>query len=100
MVMVGANDVTHRIKSSAAAASLGHVVRRLRERDIEVVVGTCPDLGTVEPLAQPLRWFARRLSRHLAAAQTVAVVEAGRRTVSLGDLMAAEFQARSREMFS
>ena len=100
MIMVGANDVTHRVKSSAAAASLGDVVRRLSERDIEVVVGTCPDLGTVEPLAQPLRWFARRLSRHLAAAQTIAVVEAGGRTVSLGDLMAAEFQARPREMFS
>ena len=60
---------------------------RLREAGAEVVVGTCPDLGTIEPVAQPLRLLARRWSRDLAAAQTVAVVEAGGRTVSLGDLL-------------
>jgi hypothetical protein len=75
-------------------------VRRLRERGTAVVVGTCPDLGTVEPIPQPLRYLARRWSRQLAAAQTVAVVEAGGRTVSLGDLLGPEFDARPREMFS
>ena len=29
-------------------------------RAAEVVVGTCPDLGTIEPVYQPLRWLARR----------------------------------------
>ena len=43
---------------------------------------------------------ARRWSRDLAAAQTVAVVEAGGRTVSLGDLLGPEFAARPHEMFS
>lgn len=100
MIMVGANDVTHRVRSSQAAASLGEVVRRLHERDVHVVVGTCPDLGSVEPLAQPLRWIARQLSRRLATAQTIAVVEAGGRTVSVGDLMRAEFEGRRHEMFS
>ena len=32
-------------------------VRRLRERGAEVVVGTCPDLGTIEPIPQPLRYM-------------------------------------------
>ena len=36
----------------------------------------------------------------MAAAQTVAVVEAGGRTVSLGDLLGPEFAERSHEMFS
>jgi hypothetical protein len=65
-----------------------------------VVVATCPDLGTIEPVAQPLRLIARRLSRDLAAAQTVAVVEAGGRTVSLGNLLGPIFEADPVRMFS
>jgi lysophospholipase L1-like esterase len=100
VIMVGANDVTHRHKPSHSVRALDLAVRRLRDRGTQVVVGTCPDLGTVEPIPQPLRTLARHWSRQLAAAQTVAVVEAGGRTVSLGDLLGPEFRARPREMFS
>jgi lysophospholipase L1-like esterase len=100
VVMVGGNDVTHRIRPAVAVRALNDVVSRLREAGAEVVVGTCPDLGTIEPIAQPLRTIARRWSRDLAAAQTVAVVEAGGRTVSLGDILGPEFAARPRELFS
>jgi lysophospholipase L1-like esterase len=100
VIMVGANDVTHRIKTSESVRALSAAVTRLREAGAVVVVGTCPDLGTIEPIAQPLRWLARRWSRELAAAQTIAVVEAGGRTVSLGDLLGSEFASRPREMFS
>lgn len=99
VIMVGANDVTHRVKPPTAVRHLDHVVRRLRELGAEVVVGTCPDLGTVEPVPQPLRWIARRSSRQLAAAQTIVVVEAGGRTVSLGDILGPEFAASPTEMF-
>jgi hypothetical protein len=74
-------------------------VRRLTEAGCEVVVGTCPDLGTIRPIAQPLRTLARRWSRQLAAAQTVAVVEAGGRTVSLGSVLGPAF-ASDHSMFS
>ena len=100
VIMVGANDVTHRIDRATAVRHLELTVRRIRALGSEVVVGTCPDLGTIEPLAQPLRLLARRWSRDLAAAQTIAVVEAGGRTVSLGDLLGAEFAASPRTMFS
>ena len=100
VIMVGANDVTHRIDKSVAVRHLGDAVRRLRALGAEVVVGTCPDLGTIEPIPQPLRLIGRRWSRDLAAAQTVAVVEAGGRTVSLGDLLGPEFAERPQEMFS
>ncbi|HYY10958.1 MAG TPA: SGNH/GDSL hydrolase family protein [Kineosporiaceae bacterium] len=100
VIMIGANDITHRLKPSDSVRALDRAVRRLRERGTQVVVGTCPDLGTVEPIPQPLRYLARRWSRQLAAAQTVAVVEAGGRTVSLGDLLGPEFSSRPREMFS
>ncbi len=99
VIMIGANDVTHRVAPATAVRHLDHAVRRLHGLGAEVVVGTCPDLGTVEPLAQPLRWIARRSSRQLAAAQTIVVVEAGGRTVSLGDILGPEFESSPAEMF-
>src|SRR6266511_1704656 len=93
VTFIGVNDVTHRVPLRDAVRHLVQAVRRLREAGTEVVVGTCPDLGTVEPIQPPLRWLARRWARQLAAAQTVAVVEAGGRTVSLGDLLGPAFAA-------
>lgn len=99
VIMIGANDVTHRMSATASVRYLAAAVRRLRTAGAEVVVGTCPDLGTIEPVYQPLRWLARRVSRQLAAAQTIVAVEQGSRTVSLGDLLGPEFEANPREMF-
>jgi lysophospholipase L1-like esterase len=94
VIMIGANDVTEGTKPSLAVSYLEDTVRRLREIGAEVVVGTCPDLGTIRPLAQPLRAWARHQSRTMAKAQTIAVVRAGGRTVSLGDLLGREFMTR------
>ncbi|MFD3731141.1 SGNH/GDSL hydrolase family protein [Streptomyces sp. NPDC058632] len=99
VIMVGANDVTHRMPPALSVRHLSAAVRRLRTAGAEVVVGTCPDLGTIEPVQQPLRWLARRTSRQLAAAQTIGAVEQGGRTVSLGDLLGPEFAANPRELF-
>ncbi|MET9962602.1 SGNH/GDSL hydrolase family protein [Streptomyces sp. NPDC006326] len=99
VIMIGANDVTHRMPPTQSVRHLTSAVRRLRLAGTEVVVGTCPDLGTIEPVYQPLRWLARRVSRQLAAAQTIGVVALGARTVSMGDLLGPEFAANPREMF-
>ena len=99
VIMIGANDVTHRVRPASAVRQLDQAVRRLRATGAQVVVGTCPDLGTVEPVPQPLRYLARRWSRQMAAAQTMVVVEAGGRTVSLGDILGPEFAASPSEMF-
>ena len=99
VIMIGANDVTHRMPPARSVRLLSDAVARLRTAGCQVVVGTCPDLGTIEPVSQPLRWVARRLSRQLAAAQTIAAVEEGARTVSLGDLLGPEFAANPRELF-
>ncbi len=99
VIMIGANDVTHRMHPTRSVRHLSATVRRLRTAGAEVVVGTCPDLGTVEQVQQPLRWLARRASRQLAAAQTIGTVEQGGRTVSLGDLLGPEFAANPRELF-
>ncbi|MFL6100175.1 MAG: SGNH/GDSL hydrolase family protein [Actinomycetales bacterium] len=100
LIMIGANDVTHRVRPAEAVRHLARTVTVLRELGCGVVVGTCPDLGTIEPIPPPLRTLARKWSRDLAAAQVVGVVEAGGRTVSLGDLLGAEFAAAPRDMFS
>ncbi|MFC8241292.1 SGNH/GDSL hydrolase family protein [Streptomyces chartreusis] len=99
VIMIGANDVTNRMPATRSVRHLSSAVRRLRTAGAEVVVGTCPDLGTIEPVQQPLRWLARRASRQLAAAQTIGAVEQGGRTVSLGDLLGPEFEANPRELF-
>nr|WP_257907487.1 SGNH/GDSL hydrolase family protein [Janibacter limosus] len=100
VILVGANDVTHRIDRAISVQHLQRTVRYLRTLDIPVVVGTCPDLGTVEPVPFPLNRLLRQWSRELATAQTVAAVEAGARTVSLADLLGPEFAASPAVMFS
>jgi lysophospholipase L1-like esterase len=100
IILIGGNDVTHRTPLHTAVHHLVDTVRRLRAEGARVVVGTCPDLGAIQPIQPPLRWLARRWSRQLAAAQTVAVVESGGWTVSLGDLLGPRFAAEPTRMFA
>ena len=100
LIMIGANDVKERLERTASVRALSETVTQLVAAGAEVVVGTCPDLGTVRSIPQPLRALVQRWSRDLAAAQTVAVVEAGGRTVSLGDLLGPSFRESPELMFS
>ena len=99
VILIGANDVTHTVLPAASVRHLSQEVRRLREAGVQVVVGTCPDLGTIAPIQPPLRQVARAWSRRLAAAQTIAVVEAGGRTVSLASILGPEFAAAPALLF-
>lgn len=99
VIVVGTNDVTHRVPPRTSVRLLAEVVTQLAADGCEVVVGTCPDLGTVRPILQPLREVARRWSRHLARQQTIAVVAAGGRAVSLGDLLAGLSKEHHAAMF-
>ncbi len=99
VIVVGTNDVTHSVTPRTSARLISKVVKRLVAEGCDVVVGTCPDLGTVQPILQPLRAVARRLSRALARKQTIAVVEAGGRAVSLGDLLGTLFTEERDVMF-
>jgi lysophospholipase L1-like esterase len=99
VISIGTNDVTHRVHPTEAIPHLASAVTELRALGAEVVVCTCADLGAVRALRQPLRYYAHLLSRRMATAQTIAVVEAGGRTVSLGDLLGPLF-ATQRELFS
>jgi lysophospholipase L1-like esterase len=99
IILIGVNDVTHRVLPAQSVRNLVEGVGRFREAETEVIVGTCPDLGTVEPVAPPLRQVGRAWSRRLATAQTIAVVEAGGRTVSLGTVLGPEFAAAPALLF-
>lgn len=99
VVLIGGNDVTHNVRPSVSVRHLVDAVNRLVDAGVEVLVGTCPDLGTIRPIPQPLRAVARAWSRRLAAAQTIAVVEAGGRTVSLGSILGPEFDAAPALLF-
>jgi lysophospholipase L1-like esterase len=99
VILIGANDVTHRVLPSASVRHLSEAVQRLHDAGVAVLVGTCPDLGTIKTIAPPLKQVARAWSRRLAAAQTIAVVEQGGRTVSLGSILGPEFAAAPAVLF-
>lgn len=99
VILIGANDVTHVVTPAVSVRHLSEGVRRLREAGVAVVVGTCPDLGTLKPIAPPLKQVARAWSRRLAAGQTIAVIEEGGRTVSLASVLGPEFAAAPALLF-
>lgn len=85
VIMIGANDVTAVNGIGPSARRLGSAVSRLRSADAAVVVGTCPDLGVIDAIPQPLRWTARTLGLRLARAQADEVQAAGGVSVPLAD---------------
>jgi lysophospholipase L1-like esterase len=100
LIMVGPNDIRDRVPPATSAALLGAAVAALRAEGTAVVVGTCPDLGVVRPIPQPLRGFVRAWSIALARLQRGAVSEAGGHPVALADLLAPEFLSRPEALFS
>lgn len=99
VIIIGANDVTHLVPRSRAARLLESAIARLVDAGTSVVVGTCPDLGTVRPVGPPLKWVARERSRSLAAAQRRAATRAGAHPVSLYDRLGPEFEANAEAFF-
>lgn len=91
VIIVGPNDVRDRVSPALSVRALADVVRSLREKDIAVVVATCPDLGVIAPIPQPLRQLAGHWSRSLAKRQEQAVVHAGAEAVPIGRLVSPGF---------
>lgn len=100
VIVVGGNDVTHRVPVAESVRHLERAVLRLRAQGTAVVVGTCPDLGALRPVPQPLRALGSRASRQLAQAQRVAALGAGAYAVSLADVVGPFFITNPDEMFS
>jgi lysophospholipase L1-like esterase len=93
VVLVGTNDATGLRRPGEVAAHLGAAVRRLREAGVQVVVGTCPDLGAARAFAPPLRQVVGWLGRRVARAQSRAVSAAGGTVVDLATKTGPVFRA-------
>ncbi|QNN51985.1 SGNH/GDSL hydrolase family protein [Nocardioides mesophilus] len=93
LVVIGANDLTHRVAPDLAARALGEAVRRLRELEAEVVVAPAPDLSLVPHVPPELRDLAAAGSRLFRGLQVEAVHSAGGRVADLHGETAAGFAA-------
>ncbi|MEH3034593.1 MAG: SGNH/GDSL hydrolase family protein [Aeromicrobium erythreum] len=100
VIVVGGNDVTHRVPVAEAVAHLEAAIESLQARGAAVVVGTCPDLGALRSVPQPLRSLGSRASRQLAQAQREAALTRGAWAVSLADVVGPFFITNPDEMFS
>ena len=100
VVVVGGNDVTHRGPLAESVAYLDDCLAALAGLGTPVVVGTCPDLGALRPVPQPLRALGSRASRQLAEAQREAALRRGARAVSLAHVVGPFFITYPDEMFS
>lgn len=100
VIVVGGNDVTHRVPVGESVRDLEAAIARLRDLGAAVVVGTCPDLGALKPVPQPLRSLGSRASRQLAAAQRQGALRAGAHVVSLAHVVGPFFITNPDEMFS
>jgi lysophospholipase L1-like esterase len=100
LVIIGANDVTDRLSVRDSARLLGVQLARLRDAGVDVVVGTCPNLGAIRPIPQPLRAVAQGWSLLLARAQRATVERLGCVPVALAELLSPEFFARPDDLFS
>jgi lysophospholipase L1-like esterase len=100
VVVVGGNDVSHRVSVGESVRHLADCIDGLREAGAAVVVGTCPDLGALQAVSQPLRALGSRASRQLAAAQRATALDHGAWAVSLADVVGPFFLTNPDEMFS
>lgn len=100
VIVVGGNDVTHRVRTDESVRHLQEAVEALRSQGTAVVVGTCPDLGALAAVPQPLRSLAGRAARQLATSQRELVLGLGGYVVSLADVVGPFFVTRPEEMFA
>jgi lysophospholipase L1-like esterase len=93
VVVIGANDLGHRVPPAQAARDLGDAVRRLREAGADVVVAPAPDLSVVPQVPEAYRALIKAGSEKLRAQQVEAVVAAGGRVADRDGATSTAFRA-------
>lgn len=99
LIVIGANDLTHREPLDPAVASLGAAVRRLRAAHAQVVVAPAPDLGAVPHVPVFLRDAVRQASEVLRRRQADVVDAEGGRVADADGRASAAF-ASDTSLFS
>ena len=79
VVIIGANDLTHRTPTGQAVEDLRSAVRRLRAAGAEVVLAPAPDLSSVPHVPPPLRPVVQQASLALRRGQEAAALALGAR---------------------
>lgn len=88
VIAMGSADVIHPITGSIGLPVLTTALNRLqREGGYRVIVLTCPNLGSLPGIPQPLRTQLRRSSRVLAGSQWMLAVSAGALPMSLNTVL-------------
>lgn len=88
IIAMGSADVIHPITGSIGLPVLTTALNRLqREGGYTVIVLTCPNLGSLPGIPQPLRTQLRRSSRVLAGSQWMLAVSAGAIPMSLNTVL-------------
>jgi len=100
LVLIGANDATHRTPLEEVQRDVRRAVAELRAAGAAVVVGTCPDLGAVRAFAQPLRALAAWQGRRVADVTERATRAAGGVPVDLAARTGPAFRADPRMLSS
>jgi lysophospholipase L1-like esterase len=77
VIVVGANDLTHRVPPDEAARDLGAAVQRLREAGAQVVVAPAPDLSIIPQVPPSARALVAAASAALRTLQVDVVRAAG-----------------------
>lgn len=100
VIVVGGNDVTHLIPPERATKHLAAAIEELQHMGARVVVGTCPDLGSLRPVPQPLRIILSLMSWRMARHQTRVARREGAIAVDLRRAVGPMFRAEPDELFS
>jgi lysophospholipase L1-like esterase len=91
LIVIGANDLTHRVPALQAAADLEGAVARLRRAGAEVVVAPAPDLSAVPHVPPELAPVVRAVSNQLRELQAAAVRRHGARVADEDHATSASF---------
>lgn len=83
VLLIGADDALRAVPVQLMADYLADAVARLREAGVDVIVGTCPDLGAPRVFAQPLRTLLAVRGRQVSTAQSRTATAAGGIAVDL-----------------
>ena len=79
VVIIGANDLTHRTPTDRAVEDLRSAIGRLRDAGAEVVLAPAPDLSSVPHVPPPLRPVVQQASMILRRGQEAAARALGAR---------------------
>lgn len=103
VILIGTNDTTRPARLSTVEHDMAAAVGRLRAAHVRIVVGTCPDMGSVRAFAHPLRELTGWRGRQIAGVQRRAVQRAGGVAVDLaartGPAFRADPRTQSRDLF-